>query len=87
MAMVTRTVKTFKAQAWAIDWVDGEPVAELIGECRFVGGHPSKTDARNALKDAGIEVKRGTEIKIDEVSSVLYGMDQETFMQYAKPIE
>ena len=85
--LFTRTITTYKATAYAIKWVDGKPEADVLGSAEFVASNATKTDARAALKAAGVNVKRGTEITIEEVGSVLYGMTVEQFMQYAKPIE
>ena len=85
--MFTRTITKYRATAYAIKWVDGAPVADELGSAEFVSSNASKTDARAALKAAGVAVKRGTEIQCSEVESVVYGMSVEEFMQHAKPIE
>lgn len=85
--MFTRTITEYKATAYAIKWADGQPVADELGSATFVAAHASKTDARNALKAAGVAVKRGMEIRIEEVGTTVYGMSVEEFMQYARPIE
>ena len=85
--MFTRTITEYKATAYAIKWVDGKPEADELGSATFVGAHVSKTEARAALKAAGVECKRGTEVRIEEVGATVYGMSVEEFMQYARPIE
>ncbi len=85
--MFTRTITEYKATAYAIKWVDGKPEADELGSATFVAAHASKTDARAALKAAGVTVKRGMEIRVEEVGTTVYGMSVEEFMQYARPIE
>ena len=85
--MFTRTITTFKASAYTIEWEGETPKAKLLGSAEFVGSNASKTDARAALKAAGVECKRGTEVRIEEVEQVVYGMSVEEFMQHAKPVE
>ena len=85
--MFTRTITTFKATAYAIEWQGETPVAKQLGSAEFVGSNASKTDARAALKAAGINCPRGTEVRIEEVEQVVYGMSVEEFMQHARPIE
>ena len=85
--MFTRTITTFKATAYTIEWVDNTPKAKKLGEAVFVGSNATKTDARAALKAAGIACPRGTEVRIETVEEVVYGMSVEEFMQHAKPIE
>lgn len=84
--MFTRTITTYKATAYAIKWVDGKPEADELGSAEFVSSNATKTEARAALKAAGVECKRGTEINIVEVEQVVYGMSVEEFMQHARPI-
>lgn len=86
--MITRTVTTWKASAFKIAWKKGQPIAELIGEVEYIGGgSESKTDARAALKAAGVNTPRGTEIVIEKVAETLYGMEMAAFMAAATPIE
>lgn len=85
--MFTRTITTFKATAYAIEWDGNQPLAKSLGEAVFVGSNATKTDARAALKAAGIACPRGTEIRLEELESVVYGMSVEEFMQHARPIE
>ena len=85
--MFTRTITTFKATAYAIEWDGNTPMAKSLGKAVFVGSNATKTDARAALKAAGIACPRGTEIRLEELESVVYGMSVEEFMQHARPIE
>lgn len=85
--MFTRTITTWKATAYGISWEGDTPKAVKLGSAEFVATNATKTDARKALKAAGIDCPRGTEIRLEEVEAVVYGMSVETFMQYAKPIE
>lgn len=85
--MFTRTITTYEATAYSIKWVDGKPEADELGKARFVSSNATRTEARSALKAAGVDCKRGTEIRIEEVEAVVYGMSVEEFMQHAKPVE
>lgn len=85
--MFTRTITTYKATAYTIKWVDGKPEADKLGEAEFVATNASKTEARAALKAAGVHCPRGTEVRIDELESVVYGMSVDEFMQHAYPVE
>ena len=86
MGMFTRTITKFRATALVIEW-DGEtPKVKKLGATEFHASNATKTDARKALKAAGVDVRRGTEIKLEELEKVTYGMDIEQFMQLAKPI-
>lgn len=85
-AQITRTITTYKASAYKVVWKNGKPEAALVGEAVYQGSD-SKTEARAALKNAGIECPRGTEVLIEKISETLYAMDVETFMEYAQPIE
>lgn len=85
--MFTRTINTYKATAYAVKWVNGKPEAEELGSATYVAAHESKTDARAALKSAGVEAKRGTEIVTELVDSTVWGMSVEEFMAHAQPIE
>lgn len=83
---ITRTVTTWNAKAYKVAWKNGKPEAALVGECNYEGTD-SKTKARAALKAAGVECPRGTEVQVKKVSETLYAMDIQTFMQFAHPIE
>lgn len=85
--MFTRTITTFKATAYSIKWVEGKPEADELGSAVFVATNASKTEARAALKAAGVTCPRGTEVRIDKVDEVVYGMSVDEFMQHAKPVE
>lgn len=85
-AQITRTVTTWNAKAYKVAWKNGKPEAALIGECDYQGSD-SKTEARAALKAAGVDCPRGTEVLVEKVSETLYAMDVQTFMEYAHPIE
>ena len=85
--MFTRTITTYKATAYTIKWVNGKPEADKLGEAKFSASNASKTEARAALKAAGVPCPRGTEIRIDEIESVVYGMSVDEFMQHAYPVE
>lgn len=85
--MITRTVTNYKASAYKVAWVEGKPVASLLGEVEYIGGgSESKTEARKAFKAAGIGIPRGTEIVIENCGETLYGMEMAAFMAAATPI-
>ena len=85
--MFTRTITTFRASAYTIEWEGETPKAKLLGQAEWVASNASKTDARAALKAAGVNCPRGTEVRIEEVEQVVYGMSVEEFMQHARSIE
>lgn len=84
--MITRTIETYQATAVKLSFKDGQPCADVLGTAQFTGTHATKADARKALKAAGIDVPRGTEISIEVVGSEVYGCDLDEFMQVAKPM-
>lgn len=85
--MFTRTITTFRASAYSIEWEGETPKAKLLGQAEWVASNASKTDARAALKAAGVNCPRGTEVRIETVEETVYGMSVEEFMQHARPIE
>ena len=85
-AQITRTITTWNASAYRIAWVDGQPTADLIGQVDYMGSD-SKTEARAALKEAGYDCPRGTEVVITKVSEQLYAMPVETFLKHARKVE
>lgn len=86
--MITRTVIEWKATAYAVGFdAQGEPFKKYLGEAFYVAGHASKTDARAALKENGIDCPRGTRIEQVKNNEVLYGMTLDKFMEIAEPIE
>lgn len=85
--MITRTIETYKATAVKLSFQDGQPHADVLGNVEFTGTHASKADARKALKAAGVDVPRGTEVTIETVKSEVYGVDMEEFMKIAVPVE
>lgn len=84
--MITRTLTTFEATAYAIIDEGEAPTLEVIGKAQFTATKPNKADARKALIAAGVEVVRGTTINIKEVSTATYGCDLDDFMAIAKPV-
>lgn len=84
--MITRTFKTFKAQAIKLDYENGKPTAKVLGECEFVGTSPSKTEVRKALREAGVNVPKGTKINVEVVAETILGMDESTFAYYAQEV-
>lgn len=85
--MITRTLTTFKATAYALKFVDGKPAAEELGSAEFTATRADKTTARKAIADAmGKTLPKGVEVIIEEVESVTYGMDLEQFVAMAQTI-
>ena len=84
--MFTRTIDTYKATAYNIAWKDGKPVANKLGEAVFSGAN-TKTVARAALKAAGVDCPRGTEITVEKIGSKKYGCTVDEFMSIAHEIE
>lgn len=84
--MITRTIETYKATAVKLSFQDGQPHADVLGSAEFTGTHATKGDARKALKAAGVDVPRGTEVTIETVKSEVYGVDMEEFMKIAVPM-
>lgn len=86
--MITRTLTTFKATAYALKFVDGKPAADELGSAEFTATRADKTMARKAIADAtGKALPKGVEVNIEEVESVTYGMDLDKFVEMAQPIE
>lgn len=85
--MFTRSVITYNAIAYAEEWKDGIGRRVEIGRTEYVAASTTPTEARAALKAAGVPVKRGTHVEIVEVGKTLYGMTVEEFMAYAQPIK
>lgn len=85
----TRTITTFEATAYKMELDKATMTAQVkeLGKATFVSTNGSKTEARAALKAAGIPCPRGTEVTWEAIESTLYAMPIETFMQYAEPIK
>lgn len=85
--IITRTLSTYKVQAVNVGVKNGKANVEVMGEATYTATAPSKTLARKALKGAGVNVPRGTQILTDEIETVKYGVSLEEFLAIAKPIE
>lgn len=85
--MFTRSVVKYAAIAYEEKWENGVGRREEIGRTEYVAASTTPTEARAALKAAGIQVKRGMHIEVVEVEKTLYGMTVDEFMLYAKPIK
>ena len=85
--MVTRTITTYRATAAKTVLENGKFVTKVLGSAEYVSASTSKTEARAALKNAGVEVRRGCEVLIEKVAEETFGMPVETFMMYATRIE
>ena len=78
--MVTRTVKAYAVNARVYD----EETEDIKSATLFVEYHKGMTDkdiAKAAAKENGVQVLK---VISAEVSEVLYGMTEETFLKYAK---
>ena len=86
--MFTRTINTYEATAYAVevDKTTKQAAVKTLGTAQFISTNGSATEARAALKAAGVPVKRGTLVEYEVIESVKYGMPVELFMQYATPI-
>lgn len=78
--MVTRTVKTYVVNAILFDEeTEGVDSATLFVE--YHKGMTYKDIAKAATKENGVQVLK---VISAEVSEVLYGMTEETFLKYAE---
>ena len=78
--MVTRTVKAYAVNAKVFD----EETEDIKSRMLFVEYHKGMTDkdiAKAAAKENGVQVLK---VISTEVSEVLYGMTEETFLKYAE---
>lgn len=87
MKMFTRSITKYAAIAYAEKWENGIGRRVEVGRAEYVAASTTPTEARAALKAAGIAVKRGMHVEIVELEQTLYGMSVEDFMRYAQPIE
>lgn len=86
--MITRTLTTYKATAYDLEFVNGKPEIHEIGCAEFSGTRPDKTAARKAISDAiGRTLPKGVEVNIVAVREVLYGMDLDKFTSMAQVIK
>ena len=78
---ITRTIPIYKAEAFRVSWREGKPFADKLGEAEFyLNG--TKTAARKALKAAGVDCPRGTEITITEIGEKHVTIPMDVAMQY-----
>ena len=87
--MFTRTITTFEATAFVPKWDMAKGVGKLeeVGRAQYVAASTNNTEARAALKAAGVPVKKGMQIRIEKVSEEVYGMTIEQFMAHAQLID
>lgn len=85
--MFTRSITKYAAIAYAEEWKDGIGRRVEVGRAEYVAASTTPTEARAALKAAGVPVKRGTHVEVVELERTLYGMTVEEFMAYAQPIK
>lgn len=81
---VTRTITTFSVKAVRPDFAT--MTFNVIGECECVATHMTKTIARKALIERGINVPRGTEVTFDKTTETLYACSLEDFLKIAVPV-
>ena len=81
---VTRTITTFSIKAVRPDFTT--MTFNVIGECDCVATHMTKTIARKALIEHGINVPRGTEVTFEKKSETLYACSLEDFLKIAVPV-
>lgn len=87
-AMITRTVKTFKATAMQFSKDEhGNWVAQEGASVTYTAPSENDTAARAAFKAAGNPQKRGTQFDHELVEEVTYGVPVEKFMEIAEVIE
>ena len=87
--MFTRTITTFEAVAFVPKWDMAKGVGKLeeVGRTQYVGASTNNTEARAALKAAGVPVRKGMQIRIEKVAEEVYGMTVEQFMAHAQLID
>lgn len=86
--MFTRSITTYEACCYdVVEDANGNMTVAKTGCTEFISTNATLTEARAALKAAGVTVKRGQTIKFRAIETTLYGMPVETFMLYAQPIE
>ena len=85
--MFTRSITTFEAKAVSVEFDGMEPKVIELGHAVYMGTRASETEARKALKAAGVQLKRGCKVFISEVETVVYGCTIDQFMTVAHPVE
>ena len=87
--MFTRTITTFAAIAYEAKWDMDKGTGKLVevGRCEYVAASTTPTEARAALKAAGVPVRKGMQVKIGKIAEQTYGMTVDEFMQHAHIIE
>lgn len=84
---ITRTMTTFRANAYKLFIKDGAPALDDLGSVEFTGTRADKTMARKAFAETGNPLPKGVEIEIVPVQEVVYGMDLEKFIENAQVID
>lgn len=87
--MFTRTISTFEVTAYEPKWDMDKGTGKLleVGRCEYVAASTTPTEARAALKAAGVPVRKGMQVKIEKIAEKTYGMTVDEFMAHAHIIE
>lgn len=84
--MITRTLNTYRARAYKLDFKDGQATADLVGEVEFKGMSAPQSVIRKAFADSGNPVPRGCKFETEVVGEEKWGCTLEEFMAVAHPI-
>lgn len=86
--VITRTVKTYKAQVVSVGRDEDGNLTVITGDSvTYESASPNDAVARAAFKAAGIPQKRGTQFEHELVKEVTYGITVEDFMAHAFVVE
>lgn len=83
---ITRTISTNHIVGYTLEMFEGAPHVVKIGECDVEGTSLTETDARNALRHAGIMVPRSCTVDIQATAGKTYRMSIEDFIKYAEEV-
>lgn len=83
---ITRTLSLYKIQSGSLEMLDGDPLYIPYGDTEMIAPRMTRTIARAALKAAGVPTPKGCHIEWHEVSSDVYSMPLETFIDHAEVI-
>ena len=82
---ITRTVNEYEAKAIVADMKTMQFVE--VGPATYTDTAANATHARAALKEAGFDVPRGSQVESELKGSVLYRMTIDDFMAQAERVE
>ena len=83
----TRTLNTYMATAYTEVWEGDTGKRVPVGSCQYTASSTTDTIARASLKAAGIEVKRGMHVEVENLGGIVYGMTIDEFVQRAHIID